>query len=314
MAQVRYFKKLYTSIKETVEDDFIDGSDAKKTGDNVGLKFSTTLKNTTAGTLIKASANSASNGKDFEGTIEPEFKFQEYDLTLKGKFITDNTIEASILANDKLAKGSTIFLTGKIDNKLNSSVEVGLDYLEKGKGSLNLKVISPTDLDFEKVDIYGAAVGVYKNYSIGVDGKLNPDSQSIANWNSFIEYNHQDLTFALFSKMDKDKNIKKCGFGYSQDVNSSTKGALDFTYDHNKRETSMRVGTNYKVDTHTSLKSRFALRSTNEMRLGLVLKQNLTPTARVTLTSDINTRLLFDRPEKIEGAGHQFGVALSFFD
>jgi len=75
----------------------------------------------------------------------------------------------------------------------------------------------------------------------------------------------------------------------------------------------MRVGTNYKVDTNTTLKSRFSLRSTNEMRLGLVLKQNLNPTARVTLTSDINTRYLFDR-EKTEGAGHQFGVALSFFD
>jgi len=305
----RFFKKLYSSVKETIEDDFIDTNDDKKIGENVGLKFATTIKS--GGALIKANGTSHNNGNTVEGTIEPELKFQ--DLTLKGKFQTNNMLEASVLFNDKLMKGSTVFVTGKVDDKLATSVEVGLDYLDKQYGSLNLKVISPTEFDMEKVDVYGAAVGIYNNLTAGIDGRINVSSQDVSNWNSFIEYNKGDLTFALFSKFDKKKDKKTCGFGYSQDLSPSIKGALDFSFEHKSKESSLRVGANRKFDENTSLKTRWSLKTTKEMRFGLVLKQNLNPSARVTLTCDVNTRLLHDRVSD-SGHGHQFGVALSFFD
>jgi len=306
---VRYFKKLYSNVKETIEDDFIDHTDEKKLGNNVALKLIANYKSP-AGVTVKATGSSAANGSEVEGILEPELKFSAQNISLKGKLQTNCALEGTVTLNDPIGKGSALFVTGKIDDKGVKTVEVGADYTQKDVGTLNVKATVP-EFDVNKADLYVAGVGVYNNVSIGGDVKVNT-KQELSLWDLNLEYNKNDLTFALFAKFDKKKGAKS-GFGYAQTLGNNIKGAFDYTFNHDTTESTLRFGTNSKIDESSSLKSRFSVRSNKEYRVGLVLKQNLNPTTRVTVTSDVNVRALFDGvPES--GPGHQFGVAVSFFD
>jgi len=108
------------------------------------------------------------------------------------------------------------------------------------------------------------------------------------------------------------KKGKKYGFGYGQNVGSE-KGVVDFSFNPESRHGTFRVATNSKIDESSTLKSRFTVTSNKEFRWGVVLKQNLNASTRVTVTSDVNARSLFDGASE-SGPGHQFGVAVSFFD
>jgi hypothetical protein len=275
------------------------------------MKVISTLK-TPSGVTIKATGAGLPDGKHVEGTLEPEFKFADYDLTLKGKLVTTNSFEGSLLLNDKLLKGSTVFATGKVEGE-KRSIELGFDYLNKENGSLNLKVITPPTTEMKELDLYGAAVGCYKGFSLGGDARVNLNTQELKLWDAYVEYDKNDVQIAGFAKYDKKKSKKSYGFGYTQNVNESVRGAVEYSYDAVGGEGNLKFGTSYKVDPNTTLKSRFSLQGSKTMRFGFVVKQNINPTTKVTLITDINANRLYDNEER-DAAGHQFGVSLSFFD
>jgi len=310
----RFFKKLNSHVKETIEDDYLDAFDDKKVGENVSLKFKSTLRSPT-GWLIKAEGSTHANGNDVEGVLEPEYKFPDYDITLRGKLQTNNAFEGSFLLNNVLLKGSTIFVTDKLSDKGEKTLEAGIDYLSKDVGSFNLKVISPLDFDTAKIDLYSACVGVYKNLSLGGDVKLGISNFKPSAYNVFLEYVKHDVSLAFFSKYEVKNEKKKqtFGVGYHQNINNSVRSAVDYSFEQVSSSSTLRFGTSYKFDENSSLKSRITLRGKRDMRLGLVLKQNLYPSTRLTFTSDLNTRLLLDNTSG-EGVGHLFGITLSFFD
>jgi len=299
-------------VKETIEDDFIDPFDDKKTGENVSLKVKSTFK-TTSGWLIKAEGATHANGNDVEGTLEPEYKFTDYDVTVKGKVQTNNTFEGSILFNNIL--GSTLFLTDKLNDKNEKSIEAGIDYLSKDVGSVNVKVISPIEFDTTKIDIYTALVGFYNGYSLGGDCKVNLKNvlQPTAG-NAYLEYNKKDVSVVLFGKYEDKEGKKKktLGVGYHQNIKDNIRSSVDYSFEQVSARSVLRFGTSYKFDENCSLKTRLLLKGKKDMRLGLVLKQNLFPSTRLTFTTDLDTRSLLDNVS--EGPGHQFGVTLSFFD
>jgi len=310
----RFFKKLNTHVKETIEDDFIDPFDEKKSGENVSLKLKSTFK-TPSGWMIKAEGSTHANGNTVEGTIEPEYKVSGYDITVKGKFQTNNAFELSLLFNNLLGSGATLFLTDKISENKEKSFEGGIDYLSKDVGSLNVKVTTPSDFETSKIDVYTALVGFYNGYSLGGDCKVNLKNFLLPiNGNAYLEYNKKDLSVVLFGKYE-DKNGKKkqtIGVGYHQNINDNIRSAVDYSFEQVSSRSDLRFGTSYKFDENCSLKTRLLLRGKKEMRLGLVLKQNLFPSTRLTFTTDLDTRALLDNVS--EDPGHQFGVTLSFFD
>jgi len=263
--------------------------------------------------LIKASGSSHANGNDVDGTLEPEFKFNDR-VTLKGKLQTNNAFEGSILINDYLGKGSTLFLTDKLTDKGDKVVEGGFDYLSKELGSVNLKLITNNEFDIAKTEFYGAGVGFSNGFSLAGDCKLNVTDFKFSSYNGYLEYVKGDLAVAMFGKYEKkgDKEKRTFGVGYHQNINENIRGAVDFSLEQKSVTSLLRFATNYKVDDNTSVKTRLCLRGTKDMRVGFVLKQNILPSTKITFTSDINTRLLYDNVS--EGVGHQFGVTLSFFD
>jgi hypothetical protein len=309
----RLFKNLYQQVKETIEDDFIDPFDKKKIGNNVSLKIKSSLK-TPCG-LIKAEGSTHPNGSDVDGTIEPEFKFPDYDVVLKGKLQTNNNFEGTINFNNYLLKGTTWFETTKLNESGDTSLEAGVNYLNKDYGSFNFKLSSPIAFKgLESLDLYTAFVGYKSGFSLGGDVKLALKNFKSSACNAYLEYVKDDVSVALFGKYEKkgEDEKKTFGFGYHQNINEKIRGAVDFSLEHKSNTSTLRFGTNYKLDENSNLKSRLTLRNQTDMRLGFVLKQKLYPNTNLTLTSDLNTRLLHDNVS--EGTPHQFGVTLSFFD
>jgi len=186
-------------VKETIEDDFIDAFDTTKTGQNVSLKIKTSLKTPTG--LIKAEGSTHPNGKDVDGTLEPEFKFNDYDVVVKGKLQTNNNFEGTLNFNNYLIKGSTFFGTGKLNERGQSSLEAGVTYLNKEIGSLNLKVISPFTFKTSDIDIYGAFVGYKSGFSLGGDCKLKVSPFNSSACNAYLEYVKDDVALAFFWKI-----------------------------------------------------------------------------------------------------------------
>jgi len=317
----RFFKKLYTLQKETLDDDYLE-LDKKKIGNNVGVKLITNLKCDCGN--IKTTGFKHPNGEEVDGTVEPEFKIKDYDLTVKGKLQTSNRFESTVSLNDYITKGTTFFLTGKcevlaVGNK--SSVEVGFDYLNKDYGSLNLKLISPTTFNTDDIELYAAGVASTQGISGGADVQLKPSSQDVSKWNAYLQYDDADNSVAAFGKYekkDKDNKTRVAGIGVYRNVDARTKGALELSVDtFDTSKTTLKAGINYKGDDSSSVKGKVSVFGTNQFRLGTVYKQSLSTSAKLTFATDLNLNSLFSESEtkkKDNLIGNQFGVSLSFFD
>jgi len=311
----RFFKKLYSSQKETIEDDFLELDD-EKVGDTLGVKFINTFKHS-HGTLVKVTAHKHPSAKSVEGTIEPEIKCDDY--IVKAKLQTSNKFEATISAVDKLTKGATAFITGKCElgpETSKNTVDVGVDYLNKDYGSLNLKFSTPITLETSSMELYGAFVGHTQGASIGADVIARVGSQEVTKTNGYVQYDDKEKSIAVWGKFDKKKGYKT-GLGLYYQQNDNLKYGFEASFDPKDKDSNqIRAGGVKKFDNNFSMKGRLTITNLEEFRAGLVFKLALSPDSKVTLASDINANTLLNlkSSKKALGLGHQFGLSLSFFD
>jgi len=238
---------------------------------------------------------------------------------LKGKIQTSNKYEGTVSLSDKLGKGSTLFVTGKTElgPKPKESIEFGFDYLSKDLGSVNLKFISPISFESKDIEFYGAGVGYYQGASLGVDVQTNLSPFNVTKSNGYLQYDNSNYSVGLFGKLDNKKKTSKAGLGFYQTINDSTKAALEISADPRAPENAtLKVAGSYKFDDYTSIRPRISIFSqTKEMRLGFVLKQTLSPIAKLTVSTDLSTNSLFqDLSEETVFKKNQFGVTVTFFD
>jgi len=159
--------------------------------------------------LVKVTAHKHPSARSVEGTIEPELKFEDY--TLKAKLQTSNKFEATLSAADKLTKGATAFITGKCElgpETSKNTVEVGVDYLNKEYGSVNLKFVTPITLETSSMELYGAFVGHTQGASIGADVFAKVGSQEVTKSNGYVQYDDKEKSIAVWGKFDKKKRIQ----------------------------------------------------------------------------------------------------------
>jgi len=311
----RFFKKLYSSQKETIEDDFLELDD-EKVGETLGVKFINTFKHS-YGSLVKVTAHKHPSARSVEGTIEPELKFEDY--TLKAKLQTSNKFEATLTAADKLTKGATAFITGKCElgpETSKNTVEVGVDYLNKEYGSVNLKFMAPTTLETSNMELYGAFVGHTQGASIGADVQAKVGSQEVTKSNGYVQYDDKEKSIAVWGKFDKKKGYK-AGLGVYYHQNDNVKYGFEASLDPKDKDSNqIRLGSIRKQDDSSLLKGRVTITNLEEFRFGLVYKLGLSPDSKVTIASDINANTLFNlkSSKKALSVGHQFGLTLSFFD
>jgi len=306
-----FYKKLYTKVKETLEDDFPDPNPKLLSNDglnNIGIKFIDTLK-TPNGLKFKTTLKRDPNG-NLTGTLEPEIKFSSKNITFEGKISTDNKYEDSVSFTNYLVDGSKFSLKGLYEEG-SMNGEAGLEFKNENV-AFNASLSYP-----DSGDIKVAAAAVYNSsgYSLGGDAEYVMSS-ALNKWSIKVQRDTEENSFCFFSnhvlvpKKKKESPKSDIGFGYAQDVRSGLKGGLDFKIDSNL-DSDLRFGSNYEIDETSNLKTRLSLKKKEELRLGLVYKQKLSSTSKLALSADLNTRHLFGN----EGTNdHRFWVTLTCGD
>jgi len=314
LKMARFFKKLYTLHKETLEDDFIDLT--KEIGSNLNLKLITNFKHE-HGVNLKVTAKKHPNGNVVEGLLEPEVKYNNF--VLKGKIPTSNEFETTILANDILTKGATVFVTGKCNveaSSVKSSVEVGVDYLQKDLGSVNLKVITPTPVETNDIKVYGAITGHSNGVSVGVEGTVGnfEKGAKLEKWTGYIQHDSEGQSVALFGK-NTGKEVS-AGVGYYKVLNDTFSTAVEVSADPSDvSKNVVKVGAVVKIDANSTVKERIHIQNGHNFRYASVYKQNLSSCAKLTFLTDFNLNHLISAPGKDDKSlGNHFGVSLTFFD
>jgi len=243
----------------------------------------------------------------FVSLLEPEFKIPQYNVTLDGKIGTDRKFQGTFSIVDLGMKGSKVFLRG-LSEEGKLSGEVGFEY-KNSSLSVNGTVTKPLD---GKIKGIGAGVYKYNNYSVGGDVELVQDK--ITRYSAKAQIDYSDSNFCLFlndllvPKKETDKPKRDVGFGYFHKLRQDLNGALDFKVDNNF-DTEIRAGSDYQVDKTTNLLSRFLIKR-REFRFGLVYKQKLTPTTKLKIGTDINTRSFFGTTDSKTNE-HRFNISFT---
>jgi len=307
-----FYKKFYTPIKETLEDDFSDLSShllhEEGATNNVGLKFVNTIK-TENGLKLKLT-----NTRDPKGTfttlLEPEFKIPNYNMVFEAKIGTDRKFQDTINFLDLFGqKGSKFFLRGLYE-KGKPSGEVGFEF-KNGTVALNGSVTYP-----QNGNVRGIGAGVYRFNEKSLGGDVEFDQEKgVTRYGGKFQVDKSDSTFCLFVndiKVPKEGNPKKeVGFGYFSKVRPDLNGAVDFKVD-GSLNTEIRLGSDLSVDKSTNIKSRIYVKR-KDLRLGFAYKQRLTPATKVTLSTDLNSRYFFgttDHPKN----DHRFNFTFTHGD
>jgi hypothetical protein len=302
-----FYKKLYQPIKDTLEEDYPD-LNPKLIGDgknNVGLKLVHILK-TQNGLKLKTT-HSRDPNSNFTTLLEPELKISKYNLTCEGKLGTDRKFQGTLSLVDLGTKGSKFFVRG-LSEEGKLSGEFGFEF-KNNSLSVNSTITKPFVGNFR-----GLGAGVYKYESYSVGGDVEFDQEKITRYSAKAQIDKSDSTFCVFlndtlvPKKDTDKPKKEVGFGYFHKLRTDLKGAVDFKVDNNF-ETEIRAGSDYQVDNSTNFMSRFFLKR-REFRLGLVYKQKLTPTTKLKIGTDINTRSFFGTTDSKTNE-HRFNISFT---
>jgi len=305
------YKKLFTPLKETLEDDYPDLNPKliSEKFNNVGVKFVHVLR-TDNGLKLKTTSVRDPN-TNFTTTLEPEFKIPKYNLTLEGKIGTDRKFQKTVSLVDLFGeKGSKVFLRG-IHEDGNISGEFGFEF-KNSNVSLNGHVNKPLEGHFRG---HGAGVFKHNNFSLGGDVEYDQE-KGVTRYGGKIQHDHNDSSFFLFMndlrvpKKKDDKPKQDIGFGYFHKLRHDLNGAFDFKVDNNL-ETDIRVGSDLKVNDSTNFKSRLILKR-NELRVGLSYKQKLTPTTKVIVSTDLNSRSFFGTTD--DSNIHRFNFTFSCGD
>jgi hypothetical protein len=305
------YKKLNTPSKETLEDDFSD-LNPKLLGEdnnNVGLKLVNVLK-TPNGLKLKTTTTRDPNS-NLVHTIEPELKIAKYNLLLEGKVGTDKKFQKTISLVDYLQKGSKFFVRG-LTEKGKHTVEAGFEYKDE-RVALNGTVTKPLE---GQIKVVGAGVVKQNSYSVGGDVEYEVE-KGVSRYSAKTQIDKEDSTFCLFLNdqlvpKSGDKPKREVGFSYFFKLRGDLNGALDFKVDDKLEDNEFRVGSVLKVDSNTTIKSRMLLKNKKDFRLGLALKQKITPSTKVTLSTDLDAKSLFGSEEG--GNKHRFNLTFSFGD
>jgi hypothetical protein len=267
-----------------------------------GHKFLTETRTPNA-VLLKATGASTSKGVSL--TVEPEYKWQERNATLKAKFITDRTLEASVAVADVGTKGAKLEFAAKQDSEEKRNFSATASFVN---AQTHLKAVANFPL-YSKNSPTATVDAVFRypdNMYWGANAKYTWGSSNL-DWNARIQSASGDHTMALL--LDNKKDSSDITFSWYQRVSDSVKYGLSFVAATTPSVTpTCTVASEYRVDPDTTVKGRFAVVRPDDgephLRLGLALNQKVSTHATVTVGADINASSILGVKK---GADHSVG-------
>lgn len=250
-----------------------------KTKTESGVKFTT------------KGSHSTDTGK-MNGELETEYKFDDYGLTFKEKWNTDNILATEISIEDQIAKGlklsfDTSFApqTGKKSGKIKTAYK--MDYL-----NLNCDV----DFDFAGPTVHGAAVLGYSGYLAGYQMSFDTSKSKLTKSNFALGYSQGDFT--LHANVN---DATEFAGSVHQKINKDLETGVSLSWTAGSNLTRFALGSKYIIDKDSSINAKV----NNSGQVGLGYTQQIRDGVKLTVSSLIEGT-------KINQGGHKLGLGLEF--
>jgi len=248
-------------------------------------------------------------------SFEPKYEVKEHNLELTSKFSTANDFSVGTTVKDLIGNGSKVELSVSKSEKDGFNGIALASYKSepfalKGKVTYPLVPKRPIKLNTEAV-VHLA--GYNSNVGVGVDVSLEGEIARI-NTEGVLSHNTKDSQFKATARYDVYNSSLLWGFSFFQKVSEHNNWTFDLTSEENSSKNTFTVGSDYKVNDHTSVKGKWKLvkeKDKVDYRFGASIKQKLSPCVTATLGSDLNPRSFIGSNE---GDPHTFGLEIKLQD
>jgi hypothetical protein len=247
-------------------------------------------------------------------SFEPKYEIKQHNLELTGKLTSMNDLSVGTSVRDLIGDGS------KLDVNLTRSDRDGMNGVAaasfknevvalKGKFTYPLTPQKPTKLNTELV-LHHSASNV--NLGLGVD--LVIEEAAHFSTEAVLAHTAKDTQYKGLVRYDLYNGSLNCGFSLWQKLSDKCNWAIDILSEDNSNKNSFTTGSECKVDDKTSVKGKCKVIKTKDRldyRVGVSIKQKLSPSVTAILGSDLNPRSFLGISE---GEPHSFGLELKFQD
>jgi len=298
------------------EDIGLDSSDLINKGfPNVGTVKVTAETKTDNGVSLIATGRRYLKEKNpaVELGLEPKFDWAAKNIELSALLNTNNEYTGTFTLKDFGVKGIKFVSATSSGEKglgIKETLSFKNDYVAT-KAALN----QPIATDKPRI-IEGSITGAYEKKFFG-GGNVSftsavGDKASLLLWGAKLGVDHADFQAHLFSNTTAKSLF--VGAGWFQKATADLKVAASVQTDiKNIEGLGTTLGSEYKFDALTSLKSKLSVKTQSdstkpiEARVGLGVKQALSPNFTATIGADINVRQLLGTNA---GGDHTWGLEI----
>jgi len=291
----------------------LDGSDLLNKGFPNGSSVKVTAETKTDnGVSLVATGRRFVKDKNVgvELALEPKFDWAAKNVELSATANTNNEYSGTFVLKDFGAKGTKFTSVSTFSDK-GASIKETAQYKNENVAT-KASYIQPIDND-KPMTIDGSLAGAFeKKYFGGATASFTPskgDKPSAVLWGTKLGFDHADFQAHLFANSTAKSLF--VGAGWFQKATADLKVAATASADVNKvAGPSATLGSEYKFDALTAIKTKLNVQTSVdnkplEARLGLGLKQSLSPNITATIGADVNVRQLFGVNA---GGDHTFGL------
>jgi hypothetical protein len=246
--------------------------------------------------------------------IEPKYEIKQHKLELSGKLSSLNDLTASASVRDLVAKGSKVEVSYSRSDKDGINGIGGVSFKNevvalKGKLTYPFTPNKPTKIASEVV-LHHSASNV--NVGCGVDVSLEESAH--ISFEGVLAHFSKDTHYKGLVRYGLYESSLNWGFSIWRKLTDNCFWGIDFITDNNSTKNTLTTGSECKIDDSTIIKGKCKVtKSKDKMdyRVGLSLKQKLSPTITAILGTDLNPRSFLGNSE---GDPHSFGLEIKFQD
>ncbi|KAH3747466.1 voltage-dependent anion-selective channel protein 1-like [Dreissena polymorpha] len=224
------------------------------------------------------------------GELNTEYKYDEYGLTFKETWTTENKLSTEVTVEDQLAKG--LKLTFDTSFEPQTSKKSGV--VKMGYKNDHLNLTSDCNFDFAGPTINAALVLAYNNFLAGYQMAFDTSKSKLSKNNFALGYSADDFT--LNANVNDLQEFQSSIF---HKVNRDLDLGIQMSWTQGTNATSLGLAGKYTLDKDSSISAKV----NNKGQVGLGYSQNIRSGVKLTLSTML---------EGLSAGGRQIGMGLEF--
>lgn len=248
---------------------------------------------------VKFTANvkkSDATKSDFTGDLKAKYFDAANGVTFNYSFSTDKKLTAKAEVADTLIKGLRVDAEASIKaDTASKGVKIGLGFKEP-----HINTNASIDVLNDKLPVSFDAVVGYEGFNLGGETTYEAGKGTVAAVKLAASFAQPDYAFAVHAVGGGRFDFNSVSASYYHQVNNQLAAAAKVSYDLQKSNTTLAVGTNYAVDSSSSLKTtldtngKLLFQYTQKLRPNVKATFGTTLKWDNTLTADTGLSFVFD--------------------